>query len=83
MLVYTDAVTESRIASGKVSVLKWIEFSNLEPISRKCYNFAQSMQFFDTSKEVLNDITIQIRDQLGRFVRLSQPIRIILHVIHP
>ena len=83
LLVYTDAVTESRIGASKVRVLKWVEFSNTEPISRKCYNFAQSMQYYDTSKEILSDLTIQIRDQLGNFCRLSEPVRVVLHIIHP
>ena len=83
LLIYTDAVTESRIGSSKVSVIKWIENDDSQVISRKCINFAQSMQYYDTSKEYLTELTIQIRDQAGRFVKLLDPVRIVLHVIHP
>lgn len=82
-LVYSDLCCESRIANTKATLLRWVEIDTSQPISRKCINFAQSLQYFDCTQEQISSCSIDILDENGNFIPLSEPVRIVLHILYP
>ena len=82
-LIYSNLCCESRIANTKATLLRWLEIDTVQPISRKCINFAQSLQYFDCTQEQISSCGIDILDENGHFIPLSEPVRIVLHILYP
>ena len=83
LLIYADVISESRVGNAKVNLLKWIEFDTTQPVRRYCINYANSMQYFSVTKEQIDSVVIEIKSKFGQYIKLVEPVRIVLHCLHP